>query len=276
MRYAQLVMGPAGSGKSTYCSVIMKHCQNSNRNIHVINLDPAAEHFDYEPMADVKNLIQLEDVMEDEKLNYGPNGGLIFCMEYLMQNTNWLEEELGVDQDDYILFDCPGQIELYTHMNVMKQFITTLQNLDFNVCGVFLLDSQFMVDASKFFSGVFATLSTMVNLEIPHINILSKLDLLNKRARKILDRYLEPDIDLLVEQDTGNTAWHKKHQKLSQAIGKLVDDYSLVKFMALDIENKDSIDNILYTIDNAIQYGEDLDVKVKDLDEFDEDPINNA
>jgi Tfp pilus assembly pilus retraction ATPase PilT len=40
-------MGPAGSGKSTYCSNIVKHCVNMNRQVHVINLDPAAEEFHY-------------------------------------------------------------------------------------------------------------------------------------------------------------------------------------------------------------------------------------
>ena len=58
MRYAQLVLGPAGSGKSRYCSTMQKHAANSGRRIDVVNLDPAAEQFDYEPLADVKDLIQ--------------------------------------------------------------------------------------------------------------------------------------------------------------------------------------------------------------------------
>jgi len=49
--------------------------------IHVINLDPAAEHFSYNPTVDVRDLINVEDAMEDEELNFGPNGGLVFCME---------------------------------------------------------------------------------------------------------------------------------------------------------------------------------------------------
>ena len=38
MRYAQLVMGPAGSGKSTYCSTLSQHAQVSRRSIQVVNL----------------------------------------------------------------------------------------------------------------------------------------------------------------------------------------------------------------------------------------------
>ena len=38
-----------------------------------------------------------------------------------------------------------------------------------------------------------------------------------------------------------------------------IDDYSLVKFLPLDISEEDSINDILLQIDNAIQYGEDLE-----------------
>ena len=43
------------------------------------------------------------------------------------------------------------------------------------VCGVFLIDSHFMVDGGKFISGALAALSVMVNLEVPHVNVLSKV-----------------------------------------------------------------------------------------------------
>jgi hypothetical protein len=33
--------------QSTYCSTVVEYCQSVKRSIHVINLDPAAEHFSY-------------------------------------------------------------------------------------------------------------------------------------------------------------------------------------------------------------------------------------
>lgn len=52
-----------------------------------------------------------------------------------------------------ILFIClcivSGQIELYTHLPVMKQLVEQLQQWEFRVCGVFLVDSQFMVESFK-------------------------------------------------------------------------------------------------------------------------------
>uniref|UniRef100_A0A3Q2PX45 GPN-loop GTPase 3 n=1 Tax=Fundulus heteroclitus TaxID=8078 RepID=A0A3Q2PX45_FUNHE len=108
-RYAQLVMGPAGSGKSTYCSTMVQHAESLNRSVQVVNLDPAAEYFSYPVMADIRELIQVDDVMEDDSLRFGPNGGLVFCMEYFANNFDWLAESLGHVEDDYVLFDCPGK-----------------------------------------------------------------------------------------------------------------------------------------------------------------------
>jgi GTPase SAR1 family protein len=91
-----------------------------SRNIHVVNLDPAAEKYSYAATADIRELINTDDVMEYTKL--GPNGGLVFSMDYLIQNIDWLEDKIGdMGIDDYVLFDCPGQIELYTHLDIMNK-----------------------------------------------------------------------------------------------------------------------------------------------------------
>lgn len=267
-RYAQLVMGPAGSGKSRYCTTMQKHGEEVGRTIHVVNLDPAAEYFDYNVLFDIRELISVSDAMEDETLRFGPNGGLVFCMEYLAQNFDWLEEQLDEIEDDYILFDCPGQIELYTHIPVMKQFVTQLQNWNFQVCGVFLIDAQFMIEASKFVCGVMSALSTMVNLEIPHINIMTKLDLLNSKAKKDLERYLEPDMNSMLSDELDGTRFGEKFHALNQGIANMIDTYSMVKFYPLDISDEESINDILVQADICIQYGEDLEPKEpKDLEQ---------
>lgn len=247
---------------------MVQHGIDTKRTIEVVNLDPAAEHFEYQPVVDIRELIHVEDTMEDEELHFGPNGGLVFCIEYLAENSDWLHERLGEQEDDYILFDCPGQIELYTHLTAMRKLIRMLQNWNFNVCSVFLVDVQFMTDGAKFLSGTMSALSVMVNLELPHLNILSKMDLLGKAARRQLDRFLDPDSHAIMGDIEGNSnRFNEKHRKLTEAIGKLIEDYSLVRFTPLNLKDQESISDVLITIDNILQYGEDLDVKTKDFEE---------
>lgn len=118
-----------------------------------------------------------------------------------------------------------------------------------------------------------AALSVMVNLELPHVNLLSKMDLLNKSARKRLDRFLEPDAHSVLGdlELAGNSAFNQKYRKLSETIGRLIEDYSLVRFIPLNLKDEESIADVLLTIDNVIQFGEDADVRTKDFEEPDEE-----
>ncbi|XP_002128720.2 GPN-loop GTPase 3 [Ciona intestinalis] len=267
-KFAQIVMGPAGSGKSTYCAMLEEHFRALKRRCFIVNFDPAAENFKYSVTVDVRELVQLEDVMEDEDLKFGPNGGLIFCMEYVMKNLEWLRDNLEAQDDDYFIFDCPGQIELYTHLPAMKQLTETLQSWDFRVCGVFLVDAQFLGDPSKFVSGVLSSLSCMVNLEIPHISIMSKLDLLPKRSKKQIRKYLDPDMIAIADSEESQSSYHsRKFSNLTRVICELIDDYGMVRFLPLDRSDEDSIDIILQNIDMSLQYGEDLEVQDKDFDQ---------
>lgn len=70
-----------------------------------------------------------------QEMGFGPNGALLFCMEYLLEDdSGWLAEQLeGYLEDDYLLLDCPGQIELYSHIPVFKRVAAMLQGYGFNV-----------------------------------------------------------------------------------------------------------------------------------------------
>lgn len=270
-------MGPAGSGKSTYCSAMQRHAEVLRRQVHVVNLDPAAEHFDYTPSIDVRDLVHLDDVMEDEQLRFGPNGGLVFCMEYLLENIGWLEEQLGDDDDDYFLFDCPGQIELYSHLNVMKRLVDTLQALNFRLCGVFLLDACFLIDHSKFISGTMAALGVMVNLNTPHVNVITKTDLLDAQSRRNLDRFIDPDMTGLladeaeVDESDAHAAFTARYRRLTAAIASVVEQFGLVHYHALNIQSEDSLNELTAVLDNCIQYGEDSDVRIAEFEQPDLD-----
>lgn len=92
MPFAQLVIGPPGSGKSTYCDGMQQFMGAIERKCSVVNLDPANDHTSYTPAVDVRDLVTIDEIMEQETL--GPNGGILFALEELEHNFDWLEESL--------------------------------------------------------------------------------------------------------------------------------------------------------------------------------------
>jgi len=259
----------------------VQHLQTLKRMVHWVNLDPAADptSFEFAPTIDIKDLVSLEDVMTE--LGFGPNGGLVYCFEYLLQNFEWLDEELGEYEDDYLIIDCPGQIELYTHHPIIPTLISHFQQLGIRVSAVYLLESQFMEDKYKYFSGVLSAMSAMVNLEVPWINIMSKMDLISTRSkdpvngrnglrtRRDISRYLDPDPLLMApsEAEGGTKPLNKRFHALNQAIVQLIEENPLVSFLPLDLTTTDSIERVISHIDYTMQYGEDEEPKEpKDMD----------
>lgn len=262
-RCAVFVMGPAGSGKSTFCAALMTTIKSAKRRAYYVNLDPAAEEFSWEPTINIKDLISLEDVMEE--LGYGPNGGLVYCFEFLMDNLDWFDQELGDFEDDYLIIDMPGQIELYTHIPILPSLARHLETLGFKLCATYLLESPFVVDKAKFFAGVMSAMSAMVMLEVPHLNVLSKIDLIRDLRKSELKRFLDPD-PLMILSDI-NAQTNPRFHSLNQAIVQLIDDFHMVSFLQCSSRDEDSIKRILSYIDDCTQWAEDQEPNIPNDDQ---------
>ena len=139
-----------------------------------------------------------------DKLELGPNGGLVYCLEYIEQNLDWLVERMApLVKDHYVLFDCPGQVELYTHHNSVRNIAEQLcKRLELRLVCTHLVDSHYCSDGAKFVSVLLTSLSTMLQLGMPHVNVLSKMDLIEQYGRLAfnLDFFTDVmDLDYLVE-----------------------------------------------------------------------------
>ena len=173
-RFGQLVIGPPGSGKTTYVAAMAELLRALGRKVAIVNLDPANENMTYTSDVDIADLVQVEDVMEQMKL--GPNGGLMFAMEFVRTNIEWLDRKLGdLPLSSYVIFDCPGQVELYTVDNNMKEIIEHLGRQDYRLTCVNLVDSHHCSDPTKFISVCLTSLTAMLQISLPHVNLLSKV-----------------------------------------------------------------------------------------------------
>ena len=92
MPFGQLIIGPPGSGKSTYCDGMHQFMGAIGRQSSVVNLDPANDQTNYPCALDIRELITLEDIMKHDEL--GPNGAVLYALEELERNWEWFESRL--------------------------------------------------------------------------------------------------------------------------------------------------------------------------------------
>mmetsp|Transcript_75416 Transcript_75416/g.125273 ORF Transcript_75416/g.125273 Transcript_75416/m.125273 type:complete len:322 (-) Transcript_75416:17-982(-) len=257
--FGQLVVGPPGAGKTTYCTGMQQLLTALKRPRLVVNLDPANDDLPYECDIDIRELVNVEDVMEELKL--GPNGALVYAMEYIEVNLDWLITRIRTATKDvavpYVLFDSPGQVELYTHHDIMTKITQQLTKaLDLRLVAVHLVDSTLCVDAYRYISAVLLALSAMMQMELPHVNVLSKIDMLMEHTDDLdfkLDYYagVQDLSQLLLTLQTNRHPLSAKYCEFHKLMAELIEDYSLVCFEPLDIQDKECALRVLGRCDAA-------------------------
>ncbi|KAM5463569.1 hypothetical protein MferCBS49748_005921 [Microsporum ferrugineum] len=257
MPFAQLVIGPPGSGKSTYCNGMQQFMSAIGRKCSIVNLDPANDQTSYTPAVDVRELVTLEEIMKEDTL--GPNGAVLYALEELEENFDWLEEGLQNLGDDYVLFDCPGQVEIFTHHGSLRNMFFKIQKLGYRLVVVHLVDSYNLTLPSMYISALLLSHRAMLQMDLPHLNVLTKIDNLSKYPPLPfnLDFYTEVhDLSHLIPHLNEEAPWlaNSKFDALNSAIVELVQDFSLVGFETLAVEDKKSMMSLLHAIDRAGGY----------------------
>ncbi|KDQ10500.1 hypothetical protein BOTBODRAFT_147704 [Botryobasidium botryosum FD-172 SS1] len=261
MPFGEIVIGSPGSGKSTYAYGKYQLLSALERPCIVVNLDPANDPAPYPSPISLSSIITLRSAMTD--LGLGPNGGMLYCIEYLEQNFDWLQESIEKqcadarargEDEPWFVFDCPGQVELSTNHDSLKKIVNLLEKSGFRLAAVHLCDAHYVTDASKYISVLLLSLRTMLHLGLPHINVLSKVDLITQYGD------LEFNLDFYTEvQDLSHlsnllTNASPRFAALNMAICDLIEDFGYVGFETLAVEDKKSMLNLTHAIDRALGY----------------------
>lgn len=99
----------------------------------------------------------------------------------------------------------------------------------------------------------------MLQMDLPHINVLTKIDKIADYDKLPfnLDFYTEvQDIGYLMPylEEEQSSRRNEKFARLNQAVADLVENFSLVRYEVLAVENKKSIMQLLRVIDRAGGY----------------------
>jgi len=185
---AIFVTGTAGSGKSMLTSKILEYYQKNGVFASALNLDPGVESLPYRPDVDVRDYVDIVQIMK--KYDLGPNGSMIMANDLIATKIDDIQNEIHGVNPDYLIVDTPGQIELFAYRASGPFFI---QNID--ACektNIFLYDGTMIVSPSNFISISLLATSIKLRLGLPTINVMTKTDLIPDKIDQILKWSSDP------------------------------------------------------------------------------------
>lgn len=236
MIYCEIVIGPPGSGKSTY---VQKKAEDiKHRNPYLINLDPGNIYtglYDYNVSCTVKDY-QIKNKM-------GPNGATKNILKDFVNNIEDFYYNFLENRENYLIIDLPGQVEFFITGDSLTRLIHFLTKKDINVVIVNLIDLVFF-NTSLLPSYLFTYIS-IFRMEVPFICVISKCDKYNMYDME----YSLEDIASLKVLDLLKT--NEKYEKM---VSSFLSDYFVYNFHVLNYKDKNTTKLLQLNIDKSSGY----------------------
>jgi GTPase SAR1 family protein len=211
------IVGTAGSGKSILTASLEKWLVASEMNVSVVNIDPGVESPPYTSDIDVREYVDYGEIMK--QFGLGPNGALVASLDMALSHITDIREEIADESRDYVIVDCPGQMELFAYRNSGPLMVSSLHDSD-PALSLYLLDSNIARTATGYISSLLLGISINIRFGLPQLNILSKSDILT------------PDEIVKIEM------WSEEPYTLEEAVDEssmgLVREYSKSTLMMLE------------------------------------------
>lgn len=186
---AILVIGMAGSGKTTFMQRLNAEFSQRNRKNYIVNLDPAVGQLSYPANIDIRDTVNYKEVMKQYKL--GPNGGILTSLNLFTtkfdQVLNLIDNRIrkeNINGDkvtknlDTILIDTPGQIEIFT-WSASGTIITDTLAASYPTVVAYIIDTPRTASPATFMSNMLYACSILYKTKLPFILVFNKTDVIS-------------------------------------------------------------------------------------------------
>ncbi len=169
-------VGTAGAGKSTLVAAYDRWLREHGMTSTLVNLDPGADALPYQPDVDIRDTLQLADIMEEHGL--GPNGAQIAAADMIALDLEDIQAEINSFRADQVLIDTPGQLELFVFRQAGKHIVESLAPNRSVVA--YLMDPFLARTPSGFASQLMLGATTLFRFQEPMVFLLSKADVMGQ------------------------------------------------------------------------------------------------
>ncbi|XP_034515616.1 GPN-loop GTPase 1 isoform X2 [Ailuropoda melanoleuca] len=140
-----LVLGMAGSGKTTFVQRLTGHLHSQGSPPYVINLDPAVHEVPFPANIDIRDTVKYKEVMKQHR---------------------------------YVLIDTPGQIEVFT-WSASGTIITEALASSFPTVVIYVMDTSRSTNPVTFMSNMLYACSILYKTKLPFIVVMNKTDIID-------------------------------------------------------------------------------------------------
>jgi GTPase SAR1 family protein len=216
--FCSIIVGTAGSGKSMLTASLEKWLTESDLSVAVVNLDPGVEDLPYTSDVDIREYVDYAEVIN--KYGLGPNGALVASLDMAVSYANEIREEILNTEANYVLIDCPGQMELFAYRNSGPLMISSIKGQN-PALSLYLLDSNIARTPAGYLASMLLGLSISIRFGLPQLNVLSKQDILLENQVQEIVGWSEDSYLLEESLDTSEGGLLREY---SGSILRMLDD----------------------------------------------------
>ena len=254
MRLLVYVLGPAGSGKSTFTASFSEWLLNEAGIALLMNLDPASTYLPYTPDIDIRTYVDAREIMK--KYNLGPNGAIIASTDLMLVHLDKIREDISHFDDGYILIDTPGQMEVFAFRRTGEIIVRSL--CEEKCVIVFLIDAILANFPSGFLSQLFLAASIYYRFKLPLYLLLNKIDLLSEKDLTRINSWIDNPEKLKEDLDKELKGYERI---LTLDLVKILQDF-LEHFKIIPISTKrtEGFDKVYVELQKIYSGGEDFEL----------------
>ncbi|XP_062863568.1 GPN-loop GTPase 1 [Trichomycterus rosablanca] len=175
-----IVLGMAGSGKTTFVQRLTAYLHTKKNQPYVINLDPAVHEVPFPANIDIRDTVNYKEVMKQYGL--GPNGGIVTSLNLFATRFDQVMKFIEKKQHNhqFVLIDTPGQIEVFT-WSASGTIITEALASTFPCVVMYVMDTSRSVNPVTFMSNMLYACSILYKTKLPFIVVMNKTDIIDHR-----------------------------------------------------------------------------------------------
>ena len=232
-----IVLGMAGSGKTTFVEKLEEAIANKDKESYIINLDPAVMDTLYEPNLDIRDTVKYKEVMTSNYL--GPNGAILTCLNLFSTNIDKVISILEPKKDlDFIVIDTPGQLEVFS-WSASGKLISDSFSLLYPSILIYIIDMPRCNNPNTFSSNMLYALSIMYKMKLPLLIAFNKSDLAkDSKVIEWMNDYESLQIELKKKDDYMST--------FSSSLSLLLNEfYKTIKFVKVSSKTGEGFDELI-------------------------------